>query len=98
MIHVDSLKKLKAALPALRAELKDPEAFKEFYFFVFEFGRRRAHGPSIPAESGHVTVAACGMEPEDQHRGAGGEWRCGSSFVRSLAQEPTARGPKPKGE
>jgi DCN1-like protein 4/5 len=41
-IHVDSLKKLKAALPALRAELKDPEAFKEFYFFVFEFVKEDA--------------------------------------------------------
>jgi|UniRef100_A0A7S4LM59 DCN1-like protein 4/5 len=36
-LHVDSLKKLKAAIPAMRAEITDKDAFKDFYFFVFDF-------------------------------------------------------------
>ena len=36
-LSVDSLKKLKAALQSMRAEITYEEAFKEFYFFVFDF-------------------------------------------------------------
>lgn len=41
-LHVDSLKKLKGTLSSIRAEITEPEAFKEFYFFVFEFVKEDA--------------------------------------------------------
>jgi DCN1-like protein 1/2 len=36
-LGVDSLEKLKAKLPQLRAELKDPESFREIYNFAYKF-------------------------------------------------------------
>ena len=40
-LGIDSLDKLKAKLPDLRAELNDPSAFKQIYNYAFSFSREK---------------------------------------------------------
>lgn len=41
-LRADSVERLKAKLPELRSELASPGSFKEFYVWVFEYGKPRA--------------------------------------------------------
>jgi len=39
-LRVDSSEKLKEKIPSLRQELQDEHSFKEFYMFIFEYGKQ----------------------------------------------------------
>jgi len=38
-LRCDSLQKIKEVLPSLRAEIADDQAFKEFYFWIFDYSK-----------------------------------------------------------
>jgi len=38
-LRCDSLQKIKERLPSLRAEIADDQAFKEFYFWIFDYSK-----------------------------------------------------------
>lgn len=38
-LRIDSIDKLKQKLPSFRAEIKDDRTFKDFYSFMFEYGK-----------------------------------------------------------
>jgi len=44
-MRIDSVQKLKEKMPQLRKELTEERNFKEFYYFLFEYGK--AHGTKI---------------------------------------------------
>jgi len=50
-VGADTIDKLKASFPALRAQLTDPLVFRDFYGFCFGFAKDPGHGVrTLPME------------------------------------------------
>jgi hypothetical protein len=65
-LNVDSIDKLKAKLPELRAELRDPGKWREIYNYAYSFSRevryrwRHVHVPyALVLSARHWFAAAC---------------------------------------
>eukprot|EP01112_Ceratiomyxa_fruticulosa_P024085 TRINITY_DN956_c0_g1_i4.p1 TRINITY_DN956_c0_g1~~TRINITY_DN956_c0_g1_i4.p1 ORF type:complete len:251 (-),score=58.69 TRINITY_DN956_c0_g1_i4:183-935(-) len=56
-LHIDSIEKLREQLPVLRNSINNDVSFKEFYMFLFDYGKPAAQ-KSLPLE---VAVALWGL-------------------------------------